>query len=134
MTGGTMALTLNYNKIGVILDAILIIGFIVIFLIIFPPYVKVSRSNEDDGLRTYELLERELESVRESQRESLEQIHDLTGKLETVQELTTDIGSRLDQEFGNSLYSGDLIIESGVLIDESKLITSEIQRRLFETN
>ena len=128
-----MALTLNYSKIGVVLDAICIIGFIVI-LVILPPLGNKSGTSNDDGLRTYELLETELTGLRESQQELVGEISNLRGELETIERLTADIGSKMAEEFSNNLESGDDIIESGILIDESRLIANEVERRLRERN
>ncbi len=128
-----MALTLNYSKVGVILNAICIIGFICV-LIILPPLGDKSKSSDDDGLATYELLETELDSIRESQREALGEISNLRGELTTANESLASITAKLDEEFTNNLERGDDIMESGILIDENKLITNEVERRLQKGN
>ncbi len=127
-----MLMTLNYSKIGVGLNAIYIIGTIIFLSIILPPLWDESGSTDDDGLRTYELLEAELDGFRESQRELMGQVSDLGRELKTANVTLDSLRSTIEDEFANNLSSGDDIIESGILIDEGRLISNEIERRLRE--
>lgn len=128
---------LNCNK-GKVFDyaikILLVCGLcVVIWFQLSPPWERPEPTT-NDGLATYELLETELEGLRAGQREALGEISNLRGELEKIRGISNDIRSKLEDEFANNLERGDDIMESGILIDENKLITNEVERRLRERN
>ena len=129
------ALIQSCSKVGrYAYKTIIILGLgTLIFLQLPPPWDKpIIEGNVESG--TYELLETELTGIAKGQRETMEQLSDLRGELEAATESIAGIRSTIEDEFANNLRSGDYTIESGILIDESKLITNEIEKRLRESN
>ena len=126
-----MQSTLNYSKIGAILNAVLILSLI-IYIILFPPLGLKPSAGQDDGLANLDAVEKQLNELVELRREDVVQLQDLRRIVQTGTELITRIGSLVEEQYGTNLGTGDLIIEAGINHDESLLLIGELERRFKE--
>ena len=126
-----MDLTLNYNKIGVIINALFIIIICVLLIISIPNTCSNSTGSTEYVERELDrVFQEQLDRSLENQRSIMDAIHRQGQVIDSIRELNSSLGSEITYLRGRELRSGDLLIESGVTIDEHFLILGEIERRL----
>lgn len=125
-----MLSTLRYNRmVKYVLFGIQTIGIIAVIILIFIGISPPISEPGNDGSRNYIRLEHELDEATRLNRESMEQISYLGRELATREIIIADLRSNSESGFDNNLQSGDIIIEAGILTDDSIQLLNELRRR-----
>ena len=121
-----MPLTQIYSKVGKYVQiGLVIIGIVLLGYFALSPPVGTG----DDGQLVDSLRVELTEAVRINGELMVIKL-DLERELETGKRINDSLRSIIDESIGENLGAGDLIIESGILTDDSLLILRELRRRL----
>jgi len=121
-----MLSTQIFSKVGkyaqIILAILSIVG--ISYLVFSPP------SSSADDIELARQLRVELDEAVRINGELMELQSDLRGELETGKRTIASLRSIIGSSISENLRAGDLVIESGILVDDSILLLRELRRRL----